>query len=54
MHFLEKRYITKRQYLCIAIQKMLKIACIGCILNCTIVIEIESGKDPQMFNTLKT
>ena len=52
MHFLDKRYITKRQYFCTAFQKNAKkIACIGCILNCTIVIEIESGKDPQKNNT---
>ena len=52
MHFLEKRYITKRQYLCIAIQKKCKKnTYTGCILNSTIVIEIESGKEPQKNNT---
>jgi len=34
MHFLDKRYITKRQYFCIAFQKKCKkITYTGCILK---------------------
>jgi len=48
VHFLDKRYITKRQYFCIAFQKNAKKNTqTGCIFERRIVIEIESGKEPQ-------